>query len=792
MRPDIKKYYDQITDDENEEVYVNIDNPTDRANLIAGLEDLSKEPSVPPMDSISTPVVVMKTLALLLIKLSGTSYKTGDALKFYNTIVNCSDADQSALRKMAGNNKCTHNDLLNKYKEVENSIKVDSPKAKEDTTGKKDKLGEKKPTEKKTKVDLNTKKTPGNTLATSILDKLAKLNDQAKVDNYTAQVNAIKTTINNATNASNIDKAIADLKSIETKVNTDIDASSKAADIVAKKQQGNTLADAIINKISNLKDPGKVSEYTTQITSIQDTINAATNASDIDKAIADLNAIETKVNTDIDAIKSTEVSDSLKQQSNVLAINILGRLDKLNDQDKVDNYTAQVKAIQERISKATTNDEVTNAVNDLNNIANTLAQDISESIPAVTADRNDEGSEEGNDDITLDGTQTTEPAPAPTSAPKPDTEPESEPAKSIDNNHIDPVTSQPAPVDNRTKYKKVYDLVDTYAMSTEQAEMAKRFVDIVLDEPDNPKFTRAYNALTGKPGSEQNKCIFGLLTQADPKLGYRSPASNPTDSTIPFAKGVVNQSHAGSTVQSALVMPDGFAQKKNSVIWNTPVITDFGFPFLNFSSEAMLNIIKSKEDDENIKNANLKTMFKDAAKKLGGIWKAIYASPLALLRQIASEIGTKCTPNYIKIDSPDLLDSESGDTVNVFPIKYYSIEPEYEPAVMVPRDFLTSFYEVMDYTTTSKKTYLKYAFGMSADDFADEIDENNGIPPFYILIPKAGKFSKCEINPGSLFGSLLNLILGRKKCTMVKTMFMGKRGCLAMETDIADKLYADT
>lgn len=345
------------------------------------------------------------------------------------------------------------------------------------------------------------------------------------------------------------------------------------------------------------------------------------------------------------------------------------------------------------------------------------------------------------------------------------------------------------PVDVRTKYKAVYDLVDAYAMSTAQADLAKRFVDTVLHNPTVSK--PAYNALTGRPGPIQNKCIFGLLNQADPKLGYKDPSNLQGSSTIPFDKGTVTQSRLTSSVKSALVMPDGFGQKKNPAIWNTPVITDFGFPFLNFSSEAMVNIIKSKEDDENIKNADLKAMFKDAAKKLGGIWKAIYASPLALLRQIASELGTKCTPNYIKVDSSDLIDTDSGETVNVFPIKYYSIEPEYEPAVSVPRDFLTSFYEVMDYTTTSKKTYLKYAFGMSAEDFAEEIDDNGGVPPFYILIPKAGKFSKCNINPGSLFGSLLNLILGRKKCTMVKTMFMGKKGCLAIESDVANKLYAD-
>jgi hypothetical protein len=461
-------------------------------------------------------------------------------------------------------------------------------------------------------------------------------------------------------------------------------------------------------------------------------------------------------------------------------------IQQIKDQTVAAEYTRQVDELTNRINTATDMATIATITTELTTLSTNIQNAIANPNPTQSADTDGtdtdtDGNEvEGAPHIVIDEDKLDDTMKEERKEDTSPTEPQSQ----------DQLPVNPEPVDNRTKYKQVYDLVDKYAMSPEQAELAKRGVDVVLDDPAT--FATEYKALTGKPGPVQNKCIFGILTHMDPKLGFRDPTKSSSDTTSQFGKGTVMQSRDGVSAKNALVMPTGFGQKKSTVPWNTPVITDFGFPFLNFSSEAMLHIIKSTEADENIKNANLKAMFKDAAKNLGGIWKAIYASPLALLRQIATELGTKCTPNYIKIDGNDLIESEAGDSVTVYPVKYYSVEPEYEPAVSVPRDFLTSFYEVMDYSASSRKTYLKYAYGMTADDFAEETDENGGIPPFYILVPKSGKFSKCEINPGSLFGSLLNLVLGRKKCTMVKTMFMGKRGCLAMESDVANKLYADT
>ena len=347
----------------------------------------------------------------------------------------------------------------------------------------------------------------------------------------------------------------------------------------------------------------------------------------------------------------------------------------------------------------------------------------------------------------------------------------------------------PTNVDPREEYSDVYDEIDRLAISPEQAEEAKTYADTVFNSPD--EFARAYAVLTKGPSRERTKCLVGMLATANRHLGYKNTNSKYDADKMQFDKGTATQAKHNGFVRNSLIMPSGFGTKKNAAIWNTPVITDFGFPFINFSSEAMIGILKSKEGDE-VKNDNLKAMFKDASKKYGGIWKAIYAAPLELIKQIATDTGVKCTAKYLKVNGNDLINSDVGENVSVIPIKYYSVDADYDGAVTIPHDFLTAFYDVIDYSTTSKRMYMKYADGMTEQDFVDEINENSGIPPFYLLVPKTAKFSKCQIRNGSLLGSLLNVLLGRKPCTMVKTILHGKRGALAMESHVADLLYAET
>ena len=58
-------------------------------------------------------------------------------------------------------------------------------------------------------------------------------------------------------------------------------------------------------------------------------------------------------------------------------------------------------------------------------------------------------------------------------------------------------------------------------------------------------------------------------------------------------------------------LPEGFGKPTSAAIWNTPVITDFGYPFLNFSSEAIQHLFKTKDlDDKKRTFKNIKKMLK--------------------------------------------------------------------------------------------------------------------------------------------------------------------------------------
>ena len=413
---------------------------------------------------------------------------------------------------------------------------------------------------------------------------------------------------------------------------------------------------------------------------------------------------------------------------------------------------------------------------------------------AETAGAESAGAEDAGADGTNDVAASEEIAPsaaAATAAVSPTSSDEEEPipAESDEPAPSEDIADIPEDTDPRDEYSDVYDEIDRLAISPEQAEEAKNYADTVFNSPD--EFERAYAVLTRGPSKARTRCIVGMLATANNHLGYKNTDPKYNPDRVPFDNGTATQAKHNGRVTRSLIMPSGFGTKKNAAIWNTPVITDFGFPFINFSSDAMLGILKAKTDDD-IKNDNLKKMFKEASKRYGGIWKAIYASPLTLIKQIAVDTGVKCTAKYLKVNGQDLISSESGESVAVIPIKYYSVDPAYDGAITIPHDFLTAFYDVIDYSTTSKRMYLKYAEGMTEQDFVEELNENNGVPPFYLLVPKTARFSKCQIRSGSLLGSLLNVILGRQKCTMVKTMIQGKRGALAMESRIADLLYAET
>lgn len=348
----------------------------------------------------------------------------------------------------------------------------------------------------------------------------------------------------------------------------------------------------------------------------------------------------------------------------------------------------------------------------------------------------------------------------------------------------------PQVVDIETDYPDVVEFIRRAQMSKSQGDHMIEMANYALNDPSGDQDTTELASAVRNFGPNSVDVIYDRLDMINPTLGHKVTPYKPTRN-IKFSKPTMMQSSRTRSVSTGLVTPEGFGTSINSNIWNKPVITEFGFPFLNISSEAITLLFKSKGETQQAAYKKFKSMLKAAVKTYGGIWKAIYKAPLDVLKQFANDPGTRCVANMLKVDGDDLLGSDFESTVSVTPINYYSVDASYNKPTPVPREYLTSFYTVLDYTQADRATYLQYADGMTANEFVEATSQNNGIPPFYLLVPKSGSFSKCEMKPTGVIGSFINLFGSAKNCVLLKTYFNKRKGCFLMEKQVADALYAD-
>lgn len=351
-------------------------------------------------------------------------------------------------------------------------------------------------------------------------------------------------------------------------------------------------------------------------------------------------------------------------------------------------------------------------------------------------------------------------------------------------------TDSPQVVDIERDYPDVVEFIRRAQMSKSQGDHLIDMANYALNDPSGDRDTTELASAVRNFGPSSVDVIYDRLDMINPTLGHKVTPYKPTRN-IKFSKPTMMQSSRTRSVSTGLVTPEGFGTSINSNIWNKPVITEFGFPFLNISSEAITLLFKSKGETQQAAYKKFKSMLKTAVKTYGGIWKAIYKAPLDVLKQFANDPGTRCVANMLKVDGNDLLGSDFESTVTVTPIDYYSVDASYNQPTPVPREYLTSFYTVLDYTQADRATYLQYADGMTANDFVEATSQNNGIPPFYLLVPKSGSFSKCELKPTGAIGSFINLFSSAKNCILLKTYFNKRKGCFLMEKQVADALYAD-
>lgn len=421
-----------------------------------------------------------------------------------------------------------------------------------------------------------------------------------------------------------------------------------------------------------------------------------------------------------------------------------------------------------------------------------LSDITAESEETEKSETTTESTPEPPNEVSVQPETPVEPAPTPEPTPEPASEPVPEPVPVQTTAETEQPTPEPEPEPKPELTPNTK--TDDTPVAPPQAVPPK------IEEKPEPKILVKNEPPTKKPTVEEPP-IPPTTVETAPKLSEENtpvnePVSNGDDLDEPeltdFTELDADKPTKPQPIPQQPVrrdpigfrLPAGFGRNINSSVWNTPVITDFGYPFLNFSSEVIRHLFKTRDHDDKRRTFNhLRKMLKEAKNQYGGIWKAMYGAPLELLKKFANDHGTLCVPNYLKVDA-DVLD-ENSDAVTVTPIKYYSVDPAYEPEVEVPRNFLVNFYDVLDYTKAFR-TYVKYSDGFTPQEFLEEINDN-GKSPFYILVPKQARFSRTDVTTGSLFSALF----GGAKCVMLKTIFKGKRGCFLIDKKTATKLYSD-
>jgi hypothetical protein len=171
-------------------------------------------------------------------------------------------------------------------------------------------------------------------------------------------------------------------------------------------------------------------------------------------------------------------------------------------------------------------------------------------------------------------------------------------------------------------------------------------------------------------------------------------------------------------------VPAGFTQDNSSVLWNEPVITSMGFPFINFGAPEIQMILKGK-DEKQVKQSYAK--LKKQMKRIG------LSSPIKVLKDFKNAKGVTCAINRITVDANDLTEVGNAQVMaSVYPRVSTDLQTSIG-TVPLTRDFIVEVYNVLS-PVKGAKIYMD-TLGMSEEEYANMINRN-GRPPLYIFVPK--------------------------------------------------------
>ena len=311
-----------------------------------------------------------------------------------------------------------------------------------------------------------------------------------------------------------------------------------------------------------------------------------------------------------------------------------------------------------------------------------------------------------------------------------------------------------------------------HASSREQITDALRHVEQdIMDNTPNAQFLVSF-----VPGVTQ-EIIKDILANRTASGRYINRSTARNGDTIPHTNLVGGSTYTAATRTRALgpvEVPPGFAQENSSVMWDEPVITTMGYPFINFGAPEIYTILKDK-DEKRVKQAYKK--LKKQLKKVG------LSDPIKVLKDFKNSVGVPCAINRLTIDSNDLLETGNANVLaTVYPRATSTMQAAIG-TIPLTRDFIVEMYKVLS-PTKGAKIYMD-TLGMTEDEYVDTLN-TEGRPPIYIFIPKENlRFKKAPA------GFIARLFTSNKKPTLVETKIGTHSGGFVMSFKTTQILFTE-
>lgn len=311
-----------------------------------------------------------------------------------------------------------------------------------------------------------------------------------------------------------------------------------------------------------------------------------------------------------------------------------------------------------------------------------------------------------------------------------------------------------------------------HASSRDQITDALRHVEQdIMDNTPNAQFLVHF-----VPGVTQ-EIVKDILTNRTDSGRYINRSTGRTGDAIPHTNLTGGSTYTAATRTRALgpvEVPPGFAQENSSVLWDEPVITTMGYPFINFGAPEIYTILKDK-DEKRVKQAYKK--LKKQLKKVG------LSDPIKVLKDFKNSVGVPCAINRLTIDSSDLLETGNANVLaTVYPRATSTMQAAIG-TIPLTRDFIVEMYKVLS-PTKGARIYMD-ALGMSEDEYADTLN-TEGRPPIYIFIPKEKlSFKKAPA------GFIARLFTSNKKPTLVEAKIGTHSGGFVMPFKTTQILFTE-